>query len=208
MANREVDEVDLDEESPPLPRMSCKNTDCTKNLHCFQQNKQDCKPVAGGKCRKCGADLVDWSRVHKRNPRDAAYTFSMLRFEWVRHKYFHQSLTERERTYALRKGQVGMRIAAKKRISSSVARKHPYRDGAQTPWTGHILYYAQHATATCCRTCIAEWHGIPAGRELTPDEITYLTDLVCLYVTDQLPELTENGVKVRPICTNKPPPKG
>lgn len=213
MANTAVDEIDLDEEPPPLPKMTCKSTDCKNNLHCFQQDKQDSKPVSGGKCRECGADLVDWSRVHKRDPLDAAYTFSKLRVEMVRHKYWHQPLTDRERNYALRKGRFGMRVVAKKRIRSSVGPKEPFKDGAQTPWEGKgkthaILYYAQHATACCCRTCIAEWHGIPAGRRLTADEIKYLTDLVCQYVSDRLPELTEKRVKIPPIRKQKTPPKG
>ena len=62
MADTKVDEIDLDEELPPLPKMACKKTDCTKNLHCLLQNKPD----SGGKCRECGAELVTWSRVHER----------------------------------------------------------------------------------------------------------------------------------------------
>src|SRR5207253_1044036 len=103
---------------------------------------------------------------------------------------WHQPLTDKERNYATRKGRVGMRIAVEKRIRSSVSAKEPFKDGAQTPWHGHILYYAQHATACCCRTCIAEWHGIPMGRVLEPDEIKYLTDLVCAYVDERMPDLT------------------
>jgi hypothetical protein len=209
MANTEVDEIDLDEEEPlPLPKMSCKHTECAKNLHCFQQDKQNSKPVSGGKCRECGAELVAWSRVHGRNLQDSAFTFSMLRLEWVRHHYFHRRLTQRKRNYALRKGRVGVRIAAEKRIHSRVGPKEPRKDGALTPWIGDILDYAQHATACCCRTCIAEWHGIPTGRELTEDEITYLTDLLCLYVAERVPELTENGVRIPPIRMKKLPPKG
>jgi hypothetical protein len=208
-----VKEIDLDEEASPLPKMTCKSTDCTNNLHCFQQDKQNSKPVPGGKCRECGADLVDWARVHKRDSHDADYTISQLRIEMVRHKYWHQPLTPQERNYALRKGKVGVREAAEKRIRNSVAPKEPHKDGAQTPWEGKgkthaILYYAQHATACCCRTCITEWHAIPAGRELTPDEITYLADLVCLYIKERLPDLTENGIIIPRTLTKKPPPKG
>ena len=208
MADTEVDEIDLDEEPPPLPKMTCKSTDCTNNLHCFQQDKKDSKPVPGGKCRECGIDLVDWARVHKREIRDSEYTFSMLRIEMIRHKYWHQSLNERERNYAKRKGRAGIRIAAEKRIRSSVGPKEPYKDGTQTPWAGHLLYYAQHATASCCRTCIAEWHAIPTGRALSGDEIEYLTDLVCDYVDERMPELTENGERVPYIRKKKLKPKG
>jgi hypothetical protein len=56
--------------------------------------------------------------------------------------------------------------------------------------------YAQHATASCCRKCIEEWHGIHQGRELTEDEITYLATLAILYVDERLPFLTQAGEKV------------
>jgi hypothetical protein len=202
-----VTEADLDEDFAPLD-IKCKSTDCTNNLHCFQQDKKDKMAVSGGKCRGCGAELVDWNRVQKQEIRDAAYTFSMLRVEMIRHKYWHKEPTERERNYAKRKGRIGMRIAAEKRIRSSVGAKDPFRDGAQTPWAGHILYSAQHATATCCRTCIAEWHGIPTGRALSKDEIDYVTELVCRYVAERVPELTETGVKVPYVRKKQVKPKG
>ena len=44
-------------------------------------------------------------------------------------------------------------------------------DGRQTPMRNHPVFVAQHATATCCRGCLARWHGIPPGRELTADDI-------------------------------------
>ncbi|WP_251023391.1 DUF4186 family protein [Streptomyces sp. ISL-10] len=28
------------------------------------------------------------------------------------------------------------------------------------------VFVAQHATATCCRTCLERWHVVPAGRAL------------------------------------------
>lgn len=34
-------------------------------------------------------------------------------------------------------------------------------DGKQTPMRGHPVFIAQHATATCCRGCLAKWHKIP-----------------------------------------------
>ena len=35
---------------------------------------------------------------------------------------------------------------------------------------GHPVFIAQHATATCCRGCLAKWHGIERGRTLTVQE--------------------------------------
>jgi hypothetical protein len=46
----------------------------------------------------------------------------------------------------------------------------PQNDGRQTPWRGHPVFVAQHATACCCRSCLEKWHRIPRGRELTSTE--------------------------------------
>ncbi|HSU67653.1 MAG TPA: DUF4186 family protein [Tepidisphaeraceae bacterium] len=63
-------------------------------------------------------------------------------------------------------------------IDQRLARAHPERDGKQTPWRGHPVFVAQHATATCCRGCVAKWHGIPAGVELTPEQRKYLLGVI------------------------------
>ena len=55
-------------------------------------------------------------------------------------------------------------------VARRLAPAEPTNDGKQTPWRGHPVFVAQHATATFCRSCLAKWHGIPAGRELTAEE--------------------------------------
>lgn len=55
-------------------------------------------------------------------------------------------------------------------IGERLAPAHPANDGRQTPMRGHPAFVAQHATAACCRGCLAKWHGIPVGRELTAAE--------------------------------------
>jgi Domain of unknown function (DUF4186) len=47
-------------------------------------------------------------------------------------------------------------------------------DGKQTPMRGHPVFVAQHATACCCRGCLAKWHRIPPGRALTLEEKAYV----------------------------------
>jgi hypothetical protein len=150
-----------------------------------------------GRCRTCGAELVDWSRVHKRNPADAAYTFAALKYELVRHYFWHVEIDLRAVNHARRKGKIGLQAAAEQRIRKAVGPAEPPFDGRQTPreGSGNVISYAQHATASCCRKCIAEWHGIPRGRELTEDEIAYLTTLAVLYIDERLPFLTQDGEK-------------
>jgi len=43
---------------------------------------------------------------------------------------------------------------------------------------------------------------------LNEDEIRYLTDLLCLYVDQRMPELTETGENVPSIRKKKLTPKG
>jgi hypothetical protein len=47
-------------------------------------------------------------------------------------------------------------------------------DGKQTPFHGHPVFVAQHATACCCRHCLEKWHHIPRGQTLTADEEAYV----------------------------------
>ena len=60
-------------------------------------------------------------------------------------------------------------------------------DGRQTGLSGNVLFYAQHATATCCRKCVSYWHGIPADRPLDDEEARYCEALVVAYLDERLP---------------------
>ena len=55
-------------------------------------------------------------------------------------------------------------------IAKRLAPAAPLNDGKQTPFKGHPVFIAQHATATCCRGCLEKWHQIPKGRELSREE--------------------------------------
>ena len=55
-------------------------------------------------------------------------------------------------------------------IAGRLAPAAPASDGKQTPMRGHPAFVAQHATASCCRSCLAKWHKIPAGRPMTEAE--------------------------------------
>lgn len=192
-------------------KIKCTSTNCENGLHCFKQTRK--KKVADqfGQCHSCGADLVDWSRVQKRNLSDVQYTFAALKHELIRHYFWHVEIDQKAINHARRKGKTGMRVAAEKRIRKSVGPAEPLYDGRQTPKenSGNAIYYAQHATACCCRKCMEYWHNIPLGRELTEQEIGYFTDLVMLYVEERLPILTEHGEKVprlRPLpCEESSP---
>jgi len=71
-------------------------------------------------------------------------------------------------------------------LAKRLAPAAPPKDGKQTPYRGHPVFVAQHATATCCRTCLERWHGIPKGRALTPGEQEYAVDVICRWIETDL----------------------
>jgi len=160
-----------------------------------------------GRCRACGAQLVDWARVHKRDLKDVKYTFEALRLELIRHHFWHIPLTQKAVNYARRKGRVLLRAATENQIRQLVGGENHPREGIQTPREtsphANAIHFAQHATASCCRRCLAEWHGIPEGRALSQDEIAYLTALANMYLEERLPDLGDEPVPV-PAARKEP----
>jgi hypothetical protein len=75
-----------------------------------------------------------------------------------------------ERAYLQTKGFPIVLEHARDFIGRRLAPAMPVNDGKQTPFRGHPVFVAQHATATCCRICLAKWHGIEKGRTLTVEE--------------------------------------
>jgi len=63
-------------------------------------------------------------------------------------------------------------------------------DGKQTPFRGHPVFVAQHATACCCRGCLEKWHRIPQGQALTPEETTYVLTVLERWLSREIsPEI-------------------
>jgi len=62
------------------------------------------------------------------------------------------------------------------------------RDGKQTPFKGHPVFVAQHATATCCRGCLEKWHHISKCNELTIRDIDYIVQVIMFYIRKEVKE--------------------
>jgi hypothetical protein len=101
---------------------------------------------------------------------------------------FH--LRARERAFVELRGMDTVRAHAHDLIGKRLAPAQPYKDGKQTPWGGHPVFRAQHATATCCRSCLLKGHGIDKGRELTDDERDYVVDVICRWVEREVAAAT------------------
>ncbi len=188
----------------PLPLdIHCTDSDCDNGLHCFKASRKLRAAGQEGVCRSCGADLIDWSRVHGRRIDDARFTFECLRHELIRHFYWHVQIDGDATERAIRKGRAALIASIDRRLRTSVGSAEPFRDGMQTPKVGNVLYYAQHATASCCRTCINYWHGIPKGRDLYASEVEYLGQIMAMYIDDRMPDLPEEGTG-RPRAVRRP----
>jgi hypothetical protein len=87
--------------------------------------------------------------------------------------------------YQRAKGMETVLRHADEMIAARLAPADPPNDGKQTPMRGHPVVLAQHATATCCRGCLAKWHRIPKGRELTPEERAYVVSVIERWIRDQ-----------------------
>jgi hypothetical protein len=84
------------------------------------------------------------------------------------------------------RGRETIRAHAHDLIAKRLAPALPHKDGKQTPYRGHPVFVAQHATATCCRSCLERWHEIPRGRELAPEERNYVVDVIWRWIEGEL----------------------
>ena len=65
-------------------------------------------------------------------------------------------------------------------------------DGKQTPFKGHPVFIAQHATACCCRDCISKWLKLSKDRELTNEEVDLIVSILIKWINTQYNEKKSN----------------
>ncbi|MCB1503921.1 MAG: DUF4186 domain-containing protein [Hyphomicrobiaceae bacterium] len=94
-------------------------------------------------------------------------------------------LGAQDRAYLDSKGREAVLDHAATFIAERLAPANPRNDGQQTPMRGHPVFVAQHATATCCRGCLAKWHAIPAGGALTDDEQRHVLAVIARWLDHQ-----------------------
>jgi hypothetical protein len=95
-------------------------------------------------------------------------------------------LRGRDRGLAQLHGPERLRRHAHELIAKRLAPAEPTKDGKQTPYRGHPVFVAQHATATCCRTCLHRWHSIPKGHALSTEEHDYVVDVIARWIEREL----------------------
>ena len=91
-------------------------------------------------------------------------------------------LNDKELNYIKIKGLDEIRNHVYDFIIKRIAPKNIYNDGKQTPMKGHPVFIAQHATATCCRSCLYKWHYIEKNKDLTKEEIDYIVNIIMEWI--------------------------
>jgi hypothetical protein len=102
-------------------------------------------------------------------------------------------LNAKDRAYLQEKGLPVILEHAADFIEKRLVPAHPTNDGKQTPWRGHPVFVAQHATGTCCRGCLARWHGIGTGVELTGPQKEHVISVIERWLKDQFPHRRPDG---------------
>lgn len=97
---------------------------------------------------------------------------------------FH--LNDKDKQYIREKGLLKIQEHAEDFISKRLAPKEITSDGKQTPTKGHPVFIAQHATATCCRSCLYKWHKFPKNVELTEYQKKYIINLIMTWINNEI----------------------
>lgn len=105
--------------------------------------------------------------------------FEALRGSTFRRR-FHLSATER--AYLEEKGLPVVVEHARGFVARRLAPAQPANDGRQTPYRGHPVFVAQHATACCCRGCLSKWHGIDKGHALSDAEQAHVVQALARWL--------------------------
>lgn len=100
-------------------------------------------------------------------------------------------LSEKDRATAVIKGPERIAEHARAILAERLAPAVIPNDGRQTPYRGHPVFTAQHATACCCRQCFQKWWGVPAGRQLTTDELNMAVGLITRWIARDLEKAKE-----------------
>jgi hypothetical protein len=134
-------------------------------------------------CRFCGYRRVRLCPGASFGMTDAEKVLDRLRRDRFRARF---RLHGAERAGAVERGMTTILEHAGEFIRERLAPAVPANDGRQTPWRGHPVFVAQHATATCCRSCLEREHHISRGRPLNQDEQGYIADLIQRWLAREL----------------------
>lgn len=91
-------------------------------------------------------------------------------------------LKEKEKQIVKEKGLETIEKHAYEIITKRLKPKYIENDGKQTPTKNHPVFIAQHATATCCRSCLYKWHHIEKNKELSEQDLKYIVKIIMEWI--------------------------
>lgn len=94
-------------------------------------------------------------------------------------------LSEKDLNYINKKELEAIKLNAEKILDKRI-RILGKNDGKQTPYKGHPVFIAQHATATCCRKCIEKWYKIPKNKVLSYSEMNCFINLIMQWINKEV----------------------
>jgi hypothetical protein len=115
--------------------------------------------------------------------RETDELFAALAKSAFRRKF---KLQGKDLQYLHSKGLPVIREHARDFINQRLAPALIANDGKQTPYRGHPVFVAQHATACCCRGCLQKWHNIEPGRALDADELDYVVNVIAHWLEKEM----------------------
>ena len=96
-------------------------------------------------------------------------------------------LKEKDIEYIDEKGFSVIQRHATDFINKNMKVKLP-NDGKQTPYHGHPVFIAQHATATCCRECFYKWYKVPKNATLGEKDINLIVKIIMKFIKNEYDE--------------------
>lgn len=115
-----------------------------------------------------------------KNIDEMLYSLSKSKFR----NSFH--LKEKDREYIKEKGLEVIKKHAYDLLEKRLAPAYIPNDGKQTPMKGHPIFIGQHATATCCRSCLSKRYHISKDRELTKEELDYIVRIIMAWIEKEM----------------------
>ena len=151
---------------------------CRKLQYSFSFVQTGCLFCKDGKDYKIPKALQK-GQAQKANV-DYEYQPHQALFERLDRSTFRSSfhLRKKELAYLQEKGLAQIEVHAHDLIAKRLCPAVIENDGRQTPMKGHPVFLAQHASGTCCRGCLYQWHHIEPGRQLSKEEEDYIVSVI------------------------------
>ncbi|TDX04024.1 DUF4186 family protein [Kribbella sp. VKM Ac-2566] len=187
-------------------KIACTMTSCRNGRHCLdfmRRPHKDSAAVAPGSCRDCGAPVItmpDSGDQQYGSPEQLLQTCMDQQHELIRAHYWNVPIDRWAYNQALRLGRIELQRRIEQRVIDALTSTDIWA-GRAAAYSKNIVAYAQHATATCCRSCAAYWHGLPRDRSIQPSaaQLEHAVWAAQAWLAIRLPDLPTHGQSIGAI---------